>query len=303
MLAPGPAWRLALVMRLLHDAVHGHADAGRDVVDDAGHGQAHGQPGGGVDEGGQVGERRHGHRPAVVGGIVVAAQHAEHLAQLVHRLAAGALDVGEQVLGGVRPGRQVAAGGRRLDHHHADRVGDDVVQLAGDARPLLGDPLAGEDLPLPLGPLGPVGERLDVLAAPAQVVAEHERGGEHAHRRRWRRSSVTSSPTTPATSSEADEPRRRRRPPAAAAGPRCGRRRSRWRRAPPASSAPTTSSSSQAIWASATTTSTAIGSAPPVHHRQRGGDDEQRRPPRRVADRDRRRRAAATWRGPPGRAR
>ena len=76
--------------------------------------------------------------------------------------------------------RQVAASGAGLDHHHADRVGDDVVQLAGDAGPLLGDTLAGQDLPFPLGPLGPVGERVEVLAAPPHVVAEHQRRRQHA---------------------------------------------------------------------------------------------------------------------------
>ena len=38
-----------------------------------------------------------------------------------------------------------------LEHHHADGVGDDVVQLARDPRPLLGDGDAGGGLPLPLG--------------------------------------------------------------------------------------------------------------------------------------------------------
>ena len=80
--------------------------------------------------------------------------------------------------------RQAAPGGRRLDHHHADRVGDDVVELPGDPVALLGDPLAGEQVALALGALGPVGERLQVEAPPAEVVAEHEAGGEEADERR-----------------------------------------------------------------------------------------------------------------------
>ena len=36
-------------------------------------------------------------------------------------------------------GRQPVPDGADLQHHHADRVGDDVVQLAGDPRALLGD--------------------------------------------------------------------------------------------------------------------------------------------------------------------
>ena len=42
--------------------------------------------------------------------------------------------------------------GSDLEHHHADGVGDDVVELARDARALLGDGDAGGRVPLPLGP-------------------------------------------------------------------------------------------------------------------------------------------------------
>ena len=41
--------------------------------------------------------------------------------------------------------------GAGLQHHHADRVGDDVVQLAGDPGPLLGDGEPRGDLALALG--------------------------------------------------------------------------------------------------------------------------------------------------------
>ena len=69
---------------------------------------------------------------------------------------------------------QVAPRRRGLDDHHADRVGDDVVQLAGDAVALLGDALARQQVPFALGPLGAVGQRFEVIAAPPQVVAEDE---------------------------------------------------------------------------------------------------------------------------------
>ena len=52
-----------------------------------------------------------------------------------------------------------------LHPHHADVVGHDVVQLAGDADPLGEHGLAGVLLPLPLELGGPVGQL--PLAAPA----------------------------------------------------------------------------------------------------------------------------------------
>ena len=41
--------------------------------------------------------------------------------------------------------------GADLEHHHADGVGDDVVELARDPRALLGDGDARRRLALPLG--------------------------------------------------------------------------------------------------------------------------------------------------------
>ena len=78
--------------------------------------------------------------------------------------------------------RELVPHGADLEHHHADGVGDDVVQLARDPRPLLGDGDAGGRVPLPLGlgraPLG----RLGLLGPLAQREArepgdrEQERG-------------------------------------------------------------------------------------------------------------------------------
>ena len=41
--------------------------------------------------------------------------------------------------------------GADLEHHHADGVGDDVVELPRDARALLGHGDPGRGVPLPLG--------------------------------------------------------------------------------------------------------------------------------------------------------
>ena len=69
--------------------------------------------------------------------LVLAAQHAEQPADLGQRLAAAGLDGLERLR---RAGR-VALGepprARRLHDHRAQRVRDDVVQLAGDPRALL----------------------------------------------------------------------------------------------------------------------------------------------------------------------
>ena len=62
--------------------------------------------------------------------------------------------------------------GADLKHHHADGVGDDVVELARDARALLGDGDARRGLPLPLG-LG--GTQLRGLG-PLRSLAQREAG-------------------------------------------------------------------------------------------------------------------------------
>ena len=87
-----------------------------------------------LDEPAELGEARlRGQR----GGLAVGAQHPEEPAHLGQRLAGGGLDGGE-VLGLARVvGAEAAPYGLGLDGHHADRVGHDVVQLAGDPGALL----------------------------------------------------------------------------------------------------------------------------------------------------------------------
>ena len=67
-----------------------------------------------------------------------------------------------------------------LQHHDADRVGDDVVQLARDPRALLGDRDPGRGLALALGVRRALLGRLGLRGAPAQREAgepgDHEQG-------------------------------------------------------------------------------------------------------------------------------
>ena len=107
------------------------------------------------------------------------AQHPEDAAQLVHRLAPGGLDV-RQRGGGVLRGAVEASPGRRgLDHHHAHRVGDDVVEFAGDPSPFVGDSPLCDEFTLALGALEPFLEHVGGLASSPEVVADHEGGDEH----------------------------------------------------------------------------------------------------------------------------
>ncbi len=77
-------------------------------------------------------------------------QHAEQVAQLGHRVAAGGLDGEERLLGLVDVGGEHLPRGAGLDDHQADVVADDVVQFAGDAGALGVDRALGRALPLPL---------------------------------------------------------------------------------------------------------------------------------------------------------
>ncbi len=166
--------------RLLHDPVRRQLDARRDrsrqiAVDHVvgGEGRVTGH------ELGDRGQRRLGDelRPTVVDGVV--AQDAENAPHLVHRLPAGQLDHFERSLGLLRIRRQLAPRRAGLDHHHAHRVRDHIVELSGNARSFLGHALAGEELLLPLGPLRPLGQVLDAVAAAAHIVTDGERGDEH----------------------------------------------------------------------------------------------------------------------------
>ena len=71
-------------------------------------------------------------------GRLVVAQRAEELAQLGHRLAPGGFDREHRLLGLVRRRAQDLPCRPGLDDHHADRVREDVVQLARHVPALLG---------------------------------------------------------------------------------------------------------------------------------------------------------------------
>ena len=82
--------------------------------------------------------------------VSVAAHRSEQTAHLGECRAPGLLDAPERfpvVLEGVR---EFVSHGADLEHHHAHGMGDDVMELAGDPRALLGhrDPCGGLSLPL-----------------------------------------------------------------------------------------------------------------------------------------------------------
>ena len=70
-------------------------------------------------------------------GVPRLAQEAEQPVQLLHRVAARQLDRGQRLLRLLRVPVDDDAPGAGLDAHHADVVGDDVVQLPGDPHALL----------------------------------------------------------------------------------------------------------------------------------------------------------------------
>ena len=83
--------------------------------------------------------------------VALAAHGAEETPHLGERRAPGPLDALERLaVLGERIG-ELVPDGADLEHHHADRVGDDVVELARDARALLGHRDACGRLALALG--------------------------------------------------------------------------------------------------------------------------------------------------------
>ena len=100
----------------------------------------------------------------------------EQPARLDQRLAPGLLDRGQRLARRRLLGAQGVALGAGLDHHDADVVGHEVVQLARDAGALLGHRLVGAQLVLALEQLGARGERVGAQLAPADGAAdEHHR--------------------------------------------------------------------------------------------------------------------------------
>jgi len=86
--------------------------------------------------------------------LVELAQHPQQTPQLGERLTAGRLDRVEGLAGLVGVQGQHPPAAPRLDHHHADPVRDDVVQLTRDPRAFLGDRGAGPFLPVKLELVG-----------------------------------------------------------------------------------------------------------------------------------------------------
>ncbi len=107
------------------------------------------------------------------------AQDPDQVPQLVQGLAAG----DPQVLGRL-PGRLVGGGHPQcpgLQHLQADVVRHHVVHLAGQPGPFLGPGLLGEQVTLPLGPVGPLPQRLQ-----QGVAGPPRRAGIMAARADWR---------------------------------------------------------------------------------------------------------------------
>ena len=103
----------------------------------------------------------------------------EQPARLGQRLAAGLLDRGERLARRRLLGAEGVALRAGLDDHHAHVVGDEVVQLAGDPRALVGHRLARAQVALALEQLRARGERL----GPQLALADRAAGDEHRHDR------------------------------------------------------------------------------------------------------------------------
>src|SRR5690606_3714642 len=167
---PGPGVFLHVGEGLLDDPVGGRVDGGGQggVPDVAGH--LHVQPGAaeGAREFVQAVQAGRGLGRCL--GVPGLAEQADGGAQLVQGGAAGLADVGEGLLGLVGPLVHDVGGDPGLDVDQGDVVGDDVVQVAGDAQAFLGDPAAGLLLAGAFGTLGAFPDGLDDGAAAADGV-------------------------------------------------------------------------------------------------------------------------------------
>ena len=108
-----------------------------------------------------------------------AAQQAEHAAELGDRLLPGVLDGAQRLPRAVRIAVEQVLGGAGLDHHDADAVGDDVVQLAGDPGALGGDGVRGPRRPAPR----PAGWRAGTAPRGCGRARRSPRPGRHDHQR------------------------------------------------------------------------------------------------------------------------
>lgn len=103
-----------------------------------------------------------------LGFISFAAHSRQETAHLGKRCAAGALDVSQRVTVLSELVRKLVPDRTDLEHHHADRVSDDVMELTRDPRTLLRHRDARSRIPLPLGQGRALFRRLGLLGAFAQ---------------------------------------------------------------------------------------------------------------------------------------
>ena len=161
----------------LDDPVRGHVQTGRQVVDLALDRQIDRKPGR-AHAGDQILDSAQARLRRQRGAVVVKSQHAEHPSHLLQRLAAGALDRAERLARGALAVAQHAPRPARLQQHDADRVRDDVVQLARDPRPLLGDRCMGSLVGLALDLIRATLQRALAGTAAAHDAASNERAAE-----------------------------------------------------------------------------------------------------------------------------
>jgi hypothetical protein len=103
--------------------------------------------------------------------VTVVAHRPEETTHLGERSATGPLDASQSLAVVGELFGELVPDSPDLEHHHADRVRHDVVELARDPRPLLGHGEACSGLPFPLGPHGTCLRRLGLLRSRAQSEA------------------------------------------------------------------------------------------------------------------------------------
>jgi hypothetical protein len=128
--------------------------------------------------GDQVAELRQIRLRREVVGLVGSAQEAEQAVQLKDGLPAGGFDRAQGGFGLVGLAPQHPSCRPGLKAHDADMVGDDIVELAGDAYPFLEHGPAGVCLPLPLQLDRLRGQLALAFAQRANRDAEQQREGE-----------------------------------------------------------------------------------------------------------------------------
>ena len=163
---------------LLDDPVRREVECARERLPLALDAEVHGQPRPVdlVEQRAQVVEPR---LRAELHAVAVAAHRAKEVAHLRERGAAGPLDALERfavvrvLLGKVVPD------GADLQHHHAEGVSHDVVELAGDVRALLGHRNAGGGVALPFCLGGPLLGRHGLRGAFLQRESREPADPEH----------------------------------------------------------------------------------------------------------------------------